>query len=106
MHSNRNVMFELECAWRYLSAGGVIVVDDAPAFDTFTKAHPEHPSLVCTAEPLSPGMRRFNHKGLFLVAENGGVLLIGGIMPLRQRLSVAAVSCVTSLRLPQLRCCG
>ena len=68
LHSNRNVMFELECAWRYLSPGGVIVVDDIdvnPAFDTFTKAHPEHPSFVCTAEPLSPDMRRFNQKGLF-----------------------------------------
>ena len=68
LHSNRNVMFELECAWRYLSAGGVIVVDDIDAndaFDTFTKAHPEHPSFVCTAEPLSPDMRRFNQKGLF-----------------------------------------
>ena len=68
LHSNRNVMFELECAWRYLSAGGAMVVDDIdtnPAFDTFTKAHPEHPSFVCTAEPLSPDMRRFNQKGLF-----------------------------------------
>jgi predicted O-methyltransferase YrrM len=68
MHSNRNVMFELECAWRYLSAGGVIVVDDIdvnPAFDTFTRAHPEHPSFVCTAEPLRPDTRRFNQKGLF-----------------------------------------
>jgi hypothetical protein len=68
MHSNRNVMFELEYAWRYLSAGGVIVVDDIdanPAFDTFTKAHPDHPSFICTAEPLSLDMRRFNQKGLF-----------------------------------------
>ncbi len=68
MHSNRNVIFELECAWRYLSPGGVIVVDDIdvnPAFDTFTKAHPEDPSFVCTAEPLRPDTRRFNQKGLF-----------------------------------------
>jgi cephalosporin hydroxylase len=68
MHSNRNVMFELECAWRYLSAGGVILVDDIdanPAFDTFTKAHSQHSSFVCTAEPLSPDTRRFNQKGLF-----------------------------------------
>jgi predicted O-methyltransferase YrrM len=68
LHSNRNVMFELEYAWRYLSAGGVMVVDDIDAnhaFDTFTKAHPEHPSFVCTAEPLTPDMRRFNQKGLF-----------------------------------------
>jgi hypothetical protein len=68
MHSNRNVMFELDCAWRYLRAGGVMVVDDIdanPAFDTFSKAHPGHPSFVCTAEPLGPDMRRFNQKGLF-----------------------------------------
>jgi predicted O-methyltransferase YrrM len=68
MHSNRNVMFELECAWRHLSAGGVIVVDDIdvnPAFNTFTRAHAEHPSFVCTAEPLHPDTRRFNQKGLF-----------------------------------------
>jgi predicted O-methyltransferase YrrM len=68
MHSNRNVMFELEWAWRYLSAGGVIAVDDIdvnPAFDTFTRAHAEHPSFVCSAEPLRPDTRRFNQKGLF-----------------------------------------
>ncbi len=68
MHSNRNVMFELELAWRFLSPGGAMVVDDIdanPAFDTFTKAHPGHPSFVCTAEPLGPDMRRFNQKGLF-----------------------------------------
>jgi predicted O-methyltransferase YrrM len=68
MHTNRNVMFELECAWQYLSVGGVIVVDDIdvnPAFDTFTRAHREHSSFVCAAEPLSPDMRRFNKKGLF-----------------------------------------
>jgi predicted O-methyltransferase YrrM len=38
MHSNRNVMFELETAWDYLRPGGVIVVDDIdanPAFHTF-----------------------------------------------------------------------
>jgi hypothetical protein len=68
MHSNRNVMFELECAWRYLSTGGVIVIDDIdvnPAFDTFTRANADHPSFVCTAEPLRPDTRRFNKKGLF-----------------------------------------
>jgi Methyltransferase domain len=68
MHSNRNVMFELETAWRYLAPDGVMVVDDIdanPAFDTFAKAHARHPSFVCTAEPLRPDMRRFNQKGLF-----------------------------------------
>ncbi len=46
----------------------MIVVDDIdanPAFRSFTKKHPEHPSFVCTAEPLSPDTRRFNQKGLF-----------------------------------------
>jgi Methyltransferase domain len=73
MHSNRNVMFELETAWKYLSPGGVMVVDDIdanPAFDTFAKAHPRHPSFVCTAEPLAPDTRRFNQKGLFGVICN------------------------------------
>jgi hypothetical protein len=31
MHTNRNVMFELETAWDYLQPGGVIVVDDIDA---------------------------------------------------------------------------
>jgi hypothetical protein len=68
LHSKRNVMFELELAWRHLSPGGAIVVDDIdanPAFKMFTDLHPEHPLFVCTAEPLSPDMRRFNQKGLF-----------------------------------------
>jgi predicted O-methyltransferase YrrM len=68
MHSNRNVMFELDCAWDYLAPGGAMVVDDIdanPAFDTFVRAHPGQPSWVCTAEPLTPDMRRFNEKGLF-----------------------------------------
>jgi len=68
MHSNRNVMFELKWAWRYLSVGGAIVIDDIdanPAFYRFTKAHPEQASFVCISEPLSPDMRRFNQKGLF-----------------------------------------
>jgi hypothetical protein len=78
MHSNRNVMFELETAWEYLAPDGVMVVDDIdanPAFDTFAKAHARHPSFVCTAEPLAPDMRRFNQKGLF------GVLCKGEWLP-------------------------
>jgi hypothetical protein len=68
MHSNRNVMFELETAWEYLRPHGVIVVDDIdanPAFDTFNARFAGHVSFVCTAEPLAPDQRRFNQKGLF-----------------------------------------
>jgi hypothetical protein len=68
MHSKRNVTFELELAWRYLSPGGFILVDDIDAnaaFTLFIERHPGVPSFVCTAEPISPDMRRFNQKGLF-----------------------------------------
>jgi hypothetical protein len=68
MHSAHNMTFELELAWRHLRPGGVMIVDDidaSPAFAKFLNAHPGHDSLVCTAEPLSPDPRRFNHKGLF-----------------------------------------
>jgi hypothetical protein len=68
MHSFRNVMFELETVWDYLRPGGVIIVDDIDAnaaFQTFSLRFREHTSLICTAEPLRPDMRRFNQKGLF-----------------------------------------
>lgn len=68
MHSNHNVLFELAIAWKYLTAGGVMVVDDIdanPAFATFAQTHQDHPAFICTAEPLSPDRRRFNQKGLF-----------------------------------------
>ena len=68
LHSKRNVMFELEQAWKHLNVGGVIVVDDIDinyGFKAFTALHPECPSFVCNAEPIRPDERRFNQKGLF-----------------------------------------
>ncbi|MBN8872417.1 MAG: class I SAM-dependent methyltransferase [Rhodospirillales bacterium] len=68
MHSGRNVAFEMETAWPRLRAGGAMVVDDIdlnPSFGRFVERHPEHPSFVCTAEPVTPDLRRFNQKGLF-----------------------------------------
>ncbi len=67
-HSNQNVMFELETVWPFLRPGGVIFVDDidiSPAFGRFNARHPDHVSLICEAEPLTPDERRFNQKGLF-----------------------------------------
>jgi predicted O-methyltransferase YrrM len=76
MHSARNVAFEMNLAWRYLRPGGVIVVDDIdanPSFKVFAERHPEHPSFVCTAEPITPDTRRFNQKGLFgIMVKSGG----------------------------------
>jgi predicted O-methyltransferase YrrM len=68
MHSARNVAFEMDLAWKHLSPGGVIVVDDIdinPSFKMFAQRHPQHRSFICTAEPISPDTRRFNQKGLF-----------------------------------------
>jgi cephalosporin hydroxylase len=68
MHSARNVTFEMDLAWKYLSPGGVMVVDDIdinPSFKAFADRHPEYPSFVCLAEPLTPDIRRYNDKGLF-----------------------------------------
>jgi Methyltransferase domain len=68
MHSERNVRFELDLAWRALRPNGALVVDDVDAnwgFRSFTQAFPEHQSMICEAEPLRPDVRRSNKKGLF-----------------------------------------
>jgi hypothetical protein len=68
MHTEKNVRFELDCAWHYLAAGGALVVDDLDTnwgFRSFCRAHPQHRSLICEAEPVRPDVRRFNGRGLF-----------------------------------------
>jgi Methyltransferase domain len=74
LHSARNVRFELDRAWQALGPKGALVVDDVDAnwaFRAFTQAHPGEVSLICTAEPVRPDLRRFNKKGLF------GIILKG-----------------------------
>ena len=68
LHSERNVLFELDRAWAALSPNGAIVVDDVDAnggFRSFTQAFSGHQAMICEAEPLYPDLRRFNKKGLF-----------------------------------------
>ncbi len=68
LHSERNVRFELDRTWPSLAPKGAIVVDDVDAnwgFRSFTRTVPRQFSLICTAEPLRPDLRRFNKKGLF-----------------------------------------
>lgn len=68
LHSERNVLFELNRAWTALSANGAIVVDDVDAnwgFRSFTQALADRQFMVGDAEPLRPDSRRFNNKGLF-----------------------------------------
>jgi hypothetical protein len=68
LHSEKNVRFEMDCAWSALRVGGAIVVDDIDAnwgFKTFMQAHSDQKCLICEAEPVRPDSRRFNKKGLF-----------------------------------------
>lgn len=68
LHSEHNVLFEMERAWPILRPGGAVVVDDIDTnagFRSFMPAHADHEYLVCEAEPVRPDLRRFNNKGLF-----------------------------------------
>jgi Methyltransferase domain len=68
LHSERNVRFELDRSWPMLGPKGAVVVDDIDAnwgFQSFSHTVPGQLSLICTAEPLHPDLRRFNKKGLF-----------------------------------------
>lgn len=68
LHSEQNVLFEMNCAWTVLRIGGAIVVDDIDTnwgFKTFMQAHSDQQCLICEAEPLRPDLQRFNEKGLF-----------------------------------------
>jgi hypothetical protein len=78
LHTERNVRFEMDQAWRVLRNGGAMVIDDIDAnrgFQSFAQATSGQVSLVCEAEPLRPDFRRSNHKGMFgimLKAREGG----------------------------------
>jgi predicted O-methyltransferase YrrM len=68
LHSQRNVLFELERAWANVRRGGVVMVDDVDvntAFQSFTRPFASDRSMICEAEPAHPDVRRFNQKGLF-----------------------------------------
>jgi len=68
MHSERNVRFELDRAWRALRPGGAALIDDIDAnwgFHSFNEAFPGYPHFVCEAEPMRADARRFNGRGLF-----------------------------------------
>jgi len=68
LHTERNVRFEIEHAWKALSDGGVMLVDDIDANHAFLDLQSSLSgcrSLIGEAEPLRPDLRRFNGKGLF-----------------------------------------
>lgn len=70
LHSERNVLFELNRAWAATSAIGALVVDDVDSnwgFRSFTDSQvlADKQYMISEAEPLRPDTRRFNSKGLF-----------------------------------------
>jgi hypothetical protein len=68
VHSERNVRFEADLAWKALKPRGALVIDDIDAnsgFHSFTQTFTGHRSMICEAEPIRPDTRRFNEKGLF-----------------------------------------
>lgn len=81
LHSERNVRFELDRAWKALTPGGALVVDDVDAnwgFRSFTRSFSGHSALICEAEPLEPDRRRFNDKGLFGIIRKDPATTTGG----------------------------
>jgi hypothetical protein len=67
-HSERNLLFELRTVWNALGPGGVVIADDVDlncGFHTFRAEHPDEPSLVCLAEPLTPDVGRQRDRGVF-----------------------------------------
>jgi hypothetical protein len=68
LHSERNVLWEMERGWAALRPNGVVVVDDIDAnkaFELFTDGFPGYRSVVGEAEPIRPDLRRFNQTGMF-----------------------------------------
>jgi hypothetical protein len=77
-HTARNVLFELEHAWRSLAPEGVAVVDDVDlncGFHAFMRDHAVDDALICHAEPLQPDRPRQDARGVFAIARRprGGV---------------------------------
>jgi len=68
IHTEYNTRFELDRACSALRAGSVLVADDIDlnwGFRSFVQGIPDHPFLVCRAEPSQHDPSRFAGKGLF-----------------------------------------
>jgi predicted O-methyltransferase YrrM len=68
LHTERNVLFEVGQAYRFLRHGGFVVIDDIDAnwgFRALMTRYPGDRFLICQSEPVCPDLRRFNQKGLF-----------------------------------------
>jgi hypothetical protein len=73
LHSEHNVLFELDCVRRHLAPNGVIVVDDVDAngaVQSFIDEVSIDQAVIGDAEPLRPDARRLNNKGQFGIILN------------------------------------
>lgn len=73
LHSEHNVLFELNCVRRHLAPNGVIVVDDVDAngaVHAFIEEFSIDQAIIGDAEPLRPDARRLNKKGQFGIILN------------------------------------
>lgn len=70
LHTERNVRFEIDHAWRALRPGGIMVIDDIDSnggFGSFRREYSGFRALIGEAEPVRPDERRFNKKGQFAI---------------------------------------
>jgi hypothetical protein len=77
-HTARNLLFELRHAWAALAPHGFAVADDIDlncGFHAFVGEHPEHPVLICHAEPLRPDRIRQDGRGVFGAVARGSAPL-------------------------------
>jgi hypothetical protein len=73
-HSARNLLFELNSAWRELRPRGVLIADDIDlncGFHVFKAEHGDAESLICLAEPLEPDLGRHRDRGIFGIVLKG-----------------------------------
>jgi hypothetical protein len=69
-HSERNLLYELECARRAVRPGGFLVADDVDlncGLHRYRDRHADDRVLICAAEPLGPDPGRQNDRGVFAV---------------------------------------
>jgi predicted O-methyltransferase YrrM len=68
LHTESNMRFELDQAWRFLTPGGAVVADDIDlnwGFRSFIQRFSDHPYLVARSKPLDLAPSRINEAGLF-----------------------------------------
>jgi hypothetical protein len=70
LHTARNARDEADLAWRALSPGGTMIIDDIGSngrFRSFIEDRPDCRALVCEAEPVHADIRYSDRQRLFAI---------------------------------------